>query len=297
MRRFGHWIGCALWLVALAGVGGASEPTAAPERHSVWKVQGEKCAVHLLGSVHVLKAEHYPLPAAFENAFSNASLIYFETDIGAMLKPETQSKLAMRAALPEGQTLKDSLSEQTYGGLSQHLKASGIATAAVDRFKPGFVVMTLAMIELRKQGFNPESGMDLHYFKRAEPERKTVRGLEPLDFQINLICDLRREEGEALMKSTLVDLQHARDKFGALITAWQTGDSASMEKLLNQAQKEDPAIMKKFLTDRNRQWVPQIEALVRGTNNAVVIVGAGHLVGQEGIVELLRQKGCKITQE
>ena len=165
------------------------------------------------------------------------------------------------------------------------------------RFKPGFVVMMLAMVELQKQGFSPEAGMDLYFYKRTKQEGKTVRGLESLDFQIGLICNLSNAEGEALMKSTLADLKDAKTKFGELIKAWQTGDSAGVEKLLNQAQKEDPAIMKKFLTDRNLQWVPQIEELARGTNNAVVIVGAGHLVGKDGVVELLRQRGCKVSQE
>jgi uncharacterized protein YbaP (TraB family) len=244
-----------------------------------------------------LKAENYPLPAVFESAFSNASLVCFEKDIGAMMKQETQVKLSARAALPAGQTLKEVLSEKTYAELSQHLKASGMPEAGVNRYKPGFVVMMLAMVELQKQGFDPESGMDLYFYKRSKKEAKTVRGLEPLDFQINLICDLSKAEGDALMKSTLSDLKQAKDKFGALITAWQTGDGAGLEELLNQTQKEDPAIMKKFLTDRNRDWVPQIEKLVKGTNNAVVIVGAGHLVGKEGVVELLRQKGWKVMQE
>lgn len=269
----------------------------AAAKHCAWKVQGEKCSVYLLGSVHVLKAENYPLPAAFENAFSNASVVVFETDIGAMTKPETQLGLMVKAQLPEGQTLKDTLTEKTYAGVMSHLKDSGIPEMVVTRFKPGFAVMMLTMLEMQKQGFNPEAGMDLYFYKRTKTEGKTVRGLETLDFQLGLVCDLTKEEGEAMMKSTLVDLKDAKGKFGELITAWQTGDTATVEKLMNQAQKEDPEIMKKFLTDRNVSWIPQIEALTRGTNNAVVIVGAGHLVGQSGVVELLKQKGFKVTQE
>ena len=285
-------------LLAFVAPAWAKDTTnAVATKHSAWKVQGAKCSVYLLGSVHVLKEEHYPLPAVFENAFSNASLVVFETDIGAMMKPETQMKLMSKAQLPEEQTLKDVLTEKTYAELSRHLKDSGMPEVMFTKLRPGFAVMTLAMLELQKEGFDPESGMDLYFYKRTGKAGKTVRGLETLDFQLSLICDLSKDEGEAMMKSSLADLKDAKSKFAELITAWQTGDGASVEKLLNRAQKEDLAIMKKFLTDRNLSWVPQIEALAKGTNNAVVIVGAGHLVGKEGVVELLKQKGCKVTQE
>lgn len=287
-----------LLLVALVAPVWAKDTTnAVATKHSAWKVQGENCSVHLLGSVHVLKAEHYPLPAVFEGAFSNACIVLFETDIGEMMKPESQFKLTARAQLPEGQTLKDVLTGKTYAGLLRHLKDSGMPEAMISRFKPGFVVMMLAMVELQKEGFNPASGMDLYFYKRTKKEGKTVRGLESLDFQMDLICNLSNAEGEALIKSTLADMKDAKTKFAELIVAWQAGDGAAIEKLLNQAQKEDPAIMKKFLTDRNLAWVPQIEELAKGTNNAAVIVGAGHLVGKDGVVELLKQKGYKVTQE
>src|SRR5438105_57535 len=223
-------------LFALVAPAWAKDTTnAVATKHSAWKVQGAKCSVYLLGSVHVLKEENYPLPAVFESAFSNASVVVFETDIGAMMKPETQMSLMTKAQLPAGQSLKDMLTEETYAGLLSHLKGNGIPEVLVSRIKPGFAVMMLAMLEMQKQGYDPQAGMDLYFYKRTQKEGKTVRGLESLDFQLGLICDLRKEEGEAMMKSTLTDLKEAKTKFGALITAWQTGDNASIEKLMNEA--------------------------------------------------------------
>lgn len=290
-------LGIALLFAFVPATLSAAGTNATSARHCAWKLQGEKCTVHLLGSVHVLKPENYPLPAVFESAYSNASVVVFETDVGTMMKPETQLKLMMKAQLPDGQTLKDVLSEKTYAGLSAHLEKSGLPEMMFTSLRPGMAVMMLAMLELQKLGYRPEDGMDLHYYSRSKKDGKTTRGLESLDFQIGLICDLSKEEGEALVKSTLKDLSDARNQFSELIKAWETGDNAALEKLLNQAQKEDPALMKKLLTDRNSSWVPQIEALTRGTNNAVVIVGAGHLVGKSGVVELLKQRGCKVLQE
>jgi len=87
-----------------------------------------------------------------------------------------------------------------------------------------------------------------------------------------------------------------KQDFGDIVKAWQTGDSAGIEKLLNKSLHEAPAINKRLLTDRSRSWVPKIEELLNGGKNAIVIVGVGHLVGNEGVVELLRKKGLKVTQ-
>jgi uncharacterized protein YbaP (TraB family) len=294
-RLVGSWL--ILFLALAAPVRAAKTNSTPAAKHAAWKIEGPKCSVYLLGSVHVLKAEHYPLPAVFERAYTNARIVVFETDIGAMMKPQTQMQMMTKAQLPDGQTLKDVLSEPTYKDLSAYLKQSEVPEMMIGSMRPGMVVMMLAMLELQKLGYDPEQGMDLHFHQRATKDGKTERGLETVDFQLGLICDLSKAEGESLIKSTLRDMKDAKGKFAELITAWQQGDSAALEKLLNQARKDDPSVMKRFLTDRNAKWVPQIEELVKGTNNAVVIVGAGHLVGKDGVVDLLQQRGHKVAQE
>jgi uncharacterized protein YbaP (TraB family) len=84
--------------------------------------------------------------------------------------------------------------------------------------------------------------------------------------------------------------------YGDILKAWQTGDSEALEKLINEAMREAPAIARRMLTDRNRNWLPKIRELLRGDKTAIVIVGAGHLVGGEGVVELLKREGLKVTQ-
>ena len=289
--------GFALLLGFVLPLRAAESAHTATGKHSAWKVQGKNCSVHLLGSVHILKEENYPLPDVFERAFSNASIVVFETDIGKMMEAGTQMKLISRASLPKGQTLKDVLSEETYADLQRYLKDSETPSFMVDTMKPSMAAMTLVMMECLKAGYSQENGMDVYFYGQSRKARKTVRGLEDLDFQLSLICDLSKAEGEALIESTLKDLSQAEDQFASLLKAWQTGDEASLEKLLNEAEREYPVVMKKFLTDRNKQWVPQIEALASGTNNAVVIVGAAHLVGKDGVVDLLRKKGVKVFQE
>ena len=118
-----------------------------------------------------------------------------------------------------------------------------------------------------------------------------------MEFQINLITGFSKEDGEDLLKSTLQDMKTLKSELNELLKAWETGDGAKLEKLLNDSMKDSPPIYKRMVTDRNRNWLPKIESLARGNKNAIVIVGAAHLVGKDGVVEMLKAKGWKVTQE
>jgi len=276
----------------------AQQSNSAPARlHSLWKVEGKRSTVYLLGSVHVLKAENYPLPAVIDNAYSNSVMVAFETDIAELESIASQAKLLSKAMLPEGETLAEQLSPAVYASLSNHLTAAGLPALVFDRLKPGMAAMMLDTLELQKLGFDPQQGLDMHFNALARKQGKEIVALETVDFQFGLITDFSKEEGELLVKSTLEENDQIKTEVTALLKAWETGDSASLEKILNESTQKAPAIFKRLLTDRNRRWVPKIEELLGGDKNAIVIVGAGHLVGKEGVVELLRAKGLKVTQQ
>jgi uncharacterized protein len=271
--------------------------SAAATKHCLWKVQTSANTVYLLGSVHVLKKQDYPLPAPIEAAFTNTSIAVFETDIGAMEKPEVAMKLLTKGQLPAGQTLRDQLSAPLYASFSNYVAKTGMPLQMFDSLTPAMAAITLVALEFKKMGLDPEQGLDLHFFTRAQESGKKVIPLETLDFQISLLTDFTKEEGELLMKATLKDIETTEKDFDDLLTAWKTGDAAKLDKLLNEAMQETPVIYQRMISDRNRNWLPKIEELIRGKDKAIVIVGAGHLVGPTGIVELLRKKGYRVTQE
>ena len=121
--------------------------------------------------------------------------------------------------------------------------------------------------------------------------------METVDYQLDLITGFSKEEDELVMKSTLKEIDNVKKDIGELIKAWREGDADKLQKLMNDAMADFPAIYKRLLTNRNHNWIPKIEELVRGDKNAIIIVGAGHLVGKEGVVELLQKDGLKVTQE
>jgi len=271
----------------------ASKSTA---RNPLWKIQGANSTVYLLGSIHLLKESNYPLAGAIESAFTNSEIAIFEADIGEMEQPAAQLKLMTKARLAEGETLKDQLSAATYDQFLDHVKRLEVPEIAFLQFKPSLAAIMLAMLELQKLGFDPQYGVDKHFFDRARKAGKETGALETVDYQISLVTDFTKEEGELLMKTTLKDIDNTRKMYEDILKAWQTGNSDTLEKLINEALQEAPVIAKRMLTDRNRNWVPKIRELLNGKKTAIVIVGAGHLVGHEGVVELLKKEGLKVTQ-
>jgi len=269
----------------------------ASSHHTLWKIQGKQATVYLLGSVHALQDKDYPLPPIIENAFTNSRVVAFETDIGELESPALAMKMLSKSQLPEGQTLENVLSPEIYKAFMKHAEESGMPAMMVERMKPAMAAITLEVFELLKMGLNPQNGIDKHFYPLAQSAGKEILPLETVDFQLDLVTGFSKEEGELLMKSTLKEIDNVKTEFGELVRAWREGDADKLQKLMNEAMSDSPAIYKRMLTDRNHNWIPKIEELVRGNKNAIIIVGAGHLVGKEGVVELLQKDHFKVIQE
>jgi uncharacterized protein YbaP (TraB family) len=297
MRINKHWLSILAFVCLTISLRAQVPANATAVRHTLWKMQGQQNSVYLLGSVHVLKKSDYPLAAPIEMAISNASIVAFETDIAALEDPAVALKLMSKSQLPEGETLSKQLSPEVYKMWTRHVSETGLPPEMFDRFTPGMAAITIAMLEMQKLGLEPDQGVDKHFFALARKSGKEIVPLEPIEFQINLLTGFTKEEGELLMKATLKDIENLKKDLVELLKAWKIGDAVELEKLLNEAMKESPAIYKRMLTERNHNWIPKIEELARGKKNAVVIVGAAHLVGKEGVVELLRKKRATVTQE
>ena len=295
-------LGFVSFIPGLAGAQGSfKQPTAAATPnaaglHSLWRVQGTSNVVYLLGSIHLLKSTDYPLPAVIESAFTNSQVAVFETDLDKLESPEGQATMMSKVSLPEGQTLKQNLSPKAYESLSKHATEIGLPVQMVEQFRPAAAVMTLEVMQLMALGVDPEYGVDKHFFKLAHDSGKRIVPLETMDFQLGLLVGFSKAEEDLLVEKSLDEIDDEKKLYNELVAAWKTGDAISLEKMLNKLRAEAPSIFKRLVTDRTASWIPEIEKLLHGSQNAIIIVGAGHIVGQDGVIDLLRKKGVKITQ-
>jgi uncharacterized protein YbaP (TraB family) len=93
------------------------------------------------------------------------------------------------------------------------------------------------------------------------------------------------------------EMDHLERNVTKIVRAWQTGDVRSLEGHLLAGMRDYPEINRKVIEDRNRRWLPQIEALLSRGENALVVVGAAHLVGNNGVIQLLKDRGYRVEQQ
>jgi uncharacterized protein YbaP (TraB family) len=203
-----------------------------------------------------------------------------------------------KAFYPPDDTLQKHVSAQTYERVKKEFEASGIPAWLIDKQKPWILALTLESLQLVKLGFDPGYGIDVHFLSEASGKKK-IKELESLDYQINLLSGFSDSEQEAFLLSTLKDLDSYQKEADKLLDAWVSGDTADMESILRKSVIEDKgmaSVYDKLLYERNRNMVSKIEGYLKMGETHFVVVGAGHLLGERGIVNLLRQKGYQIEQ-
>lgn len=298
-RLSGIAVAISLLLLVVFGAGSPAQQnqTTAPTKNCLWEVRASANSVYLLGSLHVLKSSAYPLAAEIERVYAASPKIVFETDIGAMLDPAVQAKMLELGLYPEGQDLFQNISGSTRRKLEEKLKDLGMPPSYFSRFKPWFLAVTLTTLELQRLGFNVQYGVDFHFYTKARADEKELEYLETVEFQLDLLGKMNVQDQQAFLSQTLNDLEVSAELSDEMMTAWQNGDVDKLYRILFQSFQAHPGIEDRLLTRRNRNWVKQIKKMLNTPQHTLVIVGAGHLLGPNGIVEILRKEGYQVKQK
>ena len=280
---------------ASAGAAGAQSSSAA--KHLVWRVsKGSRTVAFLVGSVHVLTKAAYPLPPVFDAVFEQSSTLVEEVDLGASGDISAILPSAAGAIFTDGRTLRTVLDPATFRQVESKVAGTGMPLALVERMKPWLVAMLLVVPELTRAGFDPAQGLDRHYYERAKAAGRPVRGLETAAYQVERLNGLPLAVQVAMLKATLDDVEAQVESVETIVTAWRTGDVATLERLLLQSFRESPEIYQRLLVDRNRDWVPKIEKCQADPTPCLVVVGGAHLLGPDGLVTLLGAAGFTLDQ-
>jgi len=286
-------------VVALTTALAAGSLAAAPvaQTHAfAWKATKGKGVVYLVGSVHMLTADFYPLPAALDAGFKDSDLLVEEANLAEMLSPNMQFTMLSRGMLPAGQTLDKVISPATLALLDKHTSGLGMPLDALKQFKPWMLAMTIEAMEWQKAGFDAELGLDKHFFDRAQVDNKSIQGLETTDFQISLFDGMSTDQQDKFLAETLKGITTETASVKKLASSWKAGDAATIEKLVLADVKDDPIVYDRLLVARNRAWLPKIEALFSRPRPAFVVVGAAHLIGPDGLLSMLKAKGYQLVQ-
>lgn len=282
--------------VLLAVVSLSADGVLSQTKTSLWKVSDGKGTVYLLGSIHLLKEADYPLNEKIDRAFEEAEVVVFEVHPDSLEAPSVQTYILENALLGDGQTLQSALGDSVYAAATAKAESLGVDLAPMQMFKPWFVSVALSLAEMQKLGFDPSLGVEMHLAKMAEAAEKTIVGLETARYQLGLFVSLTPEEQRDLLMHTLSQLSTIEVELEKIRTAWVTGDLESLQATLNRSFEEFPRIYEALVTKRNQNWVADIEGFLQQGKTCIVVVGVGHMPGDEGLIELLKAKGYKIEQ-
>jgi uncharacterized protein YbaP (TraB family) len=289
-------LGLAAGTLAYAASARAQDGSRTAPTATMWRVQNGANLGYLVGSIHLLSSEYYPLADVIERALGASSTLVGEVhpdEFGGANAPRMLSK----ALLADGATLETSISPETWKLLRQRLDTSGIPVAVFQRMKPWMAALSLMALEIQRDGFSPELGVDKHLFDRARSAGKSLQGLETLDDQIEIFDGMSLSLQDQFIREMLRDSDTQLSNVKTLARAWKIGDIATLERLLVAELRSAPELYQRLLIDRNRAWLPRVEACFARQSPCFIVVGAAHLVGPDGLVAMLRAKGYTVEQE
>jgi uncharacterized protein len=264
--------------------------------HSLWELHGKHNTVFLLGSIHVLRPGDYPLSPAVMRAYASSKSLLMEINLADMDLEQLQAEMLASAMLPEGKSLPGVLGPKRYSHAESLARDVGVELATFDQFAPWFAAEAISQLQLLQLGFQPTSGVEMYFLDRARSDGKSIAGLETVHDQIALFEGLPLDAQAEYLVASLEQAHELPKQVDDMVHAWQRGDTAWFDDQLKSELGRDPVLYQSVLAARNRKWIPKIEALLNDDKDYLVIVGTGHLVGRDSVIDLLKKDGVGATQ-
>lgn len=299
MNRAARWLFAFLAALALQAHAAAIVEAPVATKHFLWEVASLTNRIYLYGTIHAGRKDWFPLDAAIEDAFNDSAVLVVEADITDEASMQRATP-AMLLAPPD--TLRNHVDAADYGRLVKLLPRYGLTESQVAPFKPFMAVSLLVFGEWARNGYLPQYGIDAYLLKRARAELKPIVELEGAASQMKLM-QMDEAEAQKLFAGTLTALEDGLtgDQINGMVDAWRSGDPA---KLLVIARKYNDVIPgarefeERLIWSRHEGMLKKIEGYLDDSRDRhFVAVGALHLAGERGIVEMLRKRGYRVTQK
>jgi len=263
----------------------------------MWKAEVNNKNIVLVGSIHMMKEEFYPLPEEIEKAAQDSDKFVFETDLNSGGSADLMTFLMQNSMYQDGTTLDTVLADSTFALISQKMDELGLDMNKHLVYKPWYLSLTYTMNRYRKQGYSEQLGIDRHFHDLAEEQEKAIGWLEePLE-QMQLLLSLSEIEPNQLISQTIKEHDNYELNLDNLFKLWLKGDSAKLAELIFSSYEESPKVLDKLVLLRNREWKKKILELAKDEKNYFIVVGTGHLVGIGNLIELLESSGVKFKQQ
>ncbi len=280
----------------LAGCG-RPEPAATASPGCVWLVEGRGDGrLYLCGTIHILRPSDYPLPSSYETAYHSSDELILELPPGASASGNLTLRMRELGTLPPETSLEQLIAAANWEKIRAWAKKRGMDPALLNRFHPWFVSLILVAAEYEALGAGAAHGVDQHFEERAKRDGKPGSGLETVEEQLRLFTQMTPEQEREALEQTLAELETVEAEYKSMISAWKKGDLNALQEMLFREAERHPDLMEIFLHARNRAWAPRLAEVLERGGRAMVLVGAGHLGGEQGLLRLLEKQGWSVRQ-
>jgi hypothetical protein len=267
----------------------------------LYKVSSPTSTVYILGSIHLAKPELYPLKKPIEEAYGKSDVLVVELDPNSQHSMQViQSSMMTLGMYKPGKSLKSELTPKTYRLLSDYLKKTGLSLDIMQPMRPWTVMLQLSVMEMMRLGYDPNLGIDQHFLQKAKGEGKPVLEIESAEEQMALLSKEDKTFQDLLLRYTIEEMHEMEPLLNEMFRSWKTGDAKGLAKVVDSSLVVDPRlkeIYEELITKRNYKMTKKIASYLKTAKTYFVVVGAGHVVGDEGIVDLLKRRGFKVTQQ
>ncbi len=293
IRMIKHKIILFLFILIIAGSLSANDDNPL----YLWNIKTDISNVYILGSIHILNEDFYPLPGKIESAFEESDMLVVEADINSVQDEEMVMLILQKGIYTDGSTIRDLLDPEEFHLLRNKLEELQLPLSTYLNLKPWLLAVTIQALNFETSGYDASQGLDLYFLNKAE--HREILELESVEYQLNMFIEMKEELQLTFLLSALTDDSSSLDFLGQAIEFWKTGDADSMYMLMhseNEGTPLDKELMQIFFFDRNILMADRIESFLNTGGKYFVIVGAGHLAGENSIIDILNERGNKVNQ-
>ncbi len=289
MKKF--W--CCLWLPlisfsVLADDSGHPLP--------LWEISGKSNSVFLLGSIHLLREQDYPLPSKIYDAYDEAERLIMELDMDDLDPIESQSLLREYGMIENGGTLSDLMGTEKYAQAERAAAKIDIPLELLERVEPWYAAITVELLMVGRLGFDPTLGVETHLMQKAQADGKRIDGLETMREQLGFLDGMSIEAQQDMLLATLTESGELANLMDDMMAAWHTGDVDALSDMLLDEMAQHEELNAALLINRNANWIKKIEPLLNDEEDYLIVVGALHLIGPDGVPEQLGDRGFDVRQ-
>lgn len=302
-RKAVSWIVSVLFVAALASVVPAEGAQRLP-KCCVWRVTNAKAPFYLVGSIHALGKNDYPLPAPYEIALKDSKHLLFEFDPTRHV--EFERKFAAAGKYPPGQDISSKIDPKLLAWLRQNIfavnmdprhgknsRAEGFDSGLA--YRPWWIAQHL-VDRSTYTNVSTSHGLDNYFVERAKGMRKEIGGLESVDEHVAVLGRLSDRDSEIILRDALTPDKNSAAEFARMRAAWRKGDTVTLWAGDSELREKAPWIAARFVDERNLKWIPRIVTQLESGKPTAIVAGALHFSGPNSVVNLLEKRGYKIEQ-